>query len=120
MNSILVLLFGISILAVLITIIKVISLRSKRSTLINQNPDVAQNVRNISKPQGKSSEQTPAPVKDTNGTQAAVPVIPILPAKCSSCNTPISMNNAKWTGPMSAVCPSCGNGLEVKWKKMVD
>ncbi len=49
---------------------------------------------------------------------ASTPVMPVLPPKCPNCGTPISMDSVQWTGPMSARCPACNNGIEVEWRKL--
>jgi len=76
------------------------------------NPVAA--VPKISNPPPSSQPQVVVNVQPN--TNAAV--VPTLPPNCPSCGTAITMNNAKWSGPMSAACPVCNTGIQVSWTKI--
>ena len=125
MNLVL-MLIGIFILAVLITILKITTMASQRknqadarSAAVNvEDKAMGESGQKPAQPSGPS-DYSPA-ARDMAGTQGSVPVFPVLPANCSSCNAPLNMNTVKWTGPMSACCPNCGSAIEIKWKKLVE
>ena len=75
---------------------------------------------NLAKPAPASAPERLAPPSQPapTHTSTSVPVVPVLPPHCASCGSPISMQDVRWTGPMSAACGSCGSAVPVEWKKV--
>jgi hypothetical protein len=63
-------------------------------------------------------EPSPIPPSATSQPVATTPVVPVLPLRCAGCGTQLTMSNVEWTGPMSARCPSCGSGVDIRWQKV--
>lgn len=61
----------------------------------------------------------PQPVAAPQQPQAApAALVPDVPPRCEMCGSALSMDNLRWTGPMSAACKYCNAPVPIQWKKI--